>query len=94
MPPVASSQDQHSPATSGKAGQASGRSGNATGTGTGTGTATDSGSSVVVVDQTAPPAEPTLDAPAEPVAEERPRARKGRAKVPSWDEIVFGARPE
>ncbi len=30
----------------------------------------------------------------EPVAEERPRARRGRAKVPSWDEIVFGARPE
>ncbi|MFS0698781.1 septation protein SepH [Cellulomonas sp. 179-A 4D5 NHS] len=26
---------------------------------------------------------------------ERPRAaRKGRAKVPSWDEIVFGAKPE
>ena len=29
-----------------------------------------------------------------PVAAERPRARKGRAKVPSWDEIVFGAKPE
>lgn len=27
-------------------------------------------------------------------AEERPRSRRGRAKVPSWDEIVFGARPE
>jgi hypothetical protein len=25
---------------------------------------------------------------------ERPRNRRGRAKVPSWDEIVFGARPE
>ncbi|WP_456787338.1 septation protein SepH [Cellulomonas sp. P5_C5] len=25
---------------------------------------------------------------------ERPRARRGRAKVPSWDEIVFGAKPE
>ncbi|MFI2751918.1 septation protein SepH [Cellulomonas sp. P22] len=25
---------------------------------------------------------------------ERPKARKGRAKVPSWDEIVFGAKPE
>ncbi|MBX9246877.1 DUF3071 domain-containing protein, partial [Actinotalea ferrariae] len=22
------------------------------------------------------------------------RARKGRASVPSWDEIVFGAKPE
>ena len=34
-------------------------------------------------------AEPT-DEPAE-----RPRAaRRGRAKVPSWDEIVFGAKPE
>lgn len=40
-------------------------------------------------------------APDEPVAEtppplvERPRAgRKGRASVPSWDEIVFGAKPE
>ncbi|WP_029287759.1 septation protein SepH [Cellulomonas sp. HZM] len=31
------------------------------------------------------------DAPDEPG---RSRARKGRAKVPSWDEIVFGARPE
>lgn len=27
-------------------------------------------------------------------ASERPKARKGRAKVPSWDEIVFGAKPE
>ena len=24
----------------------------------------------------------------------RPRSRKGRASVPSWDEIVFGAKPE
>ncbi|MBB2922038.1 septation protein SepH [Cellulomonas cellasea] len=51
---------------------------------------------------------PTSPAAAEPHAEagevadesaavpaERPRAaRKGRAKVPSWDEIVFGAKPE
>ena len=35
-----------------------------------------------------------------PVAAETPapltrqRARKGRASVPSWDEIVFGAKPE
>ncbi|MCC2308576.1 septation protein SepH [Cellulomonas chengniuliangii] len=35
----------------------------------------------------APPAD---EAP----AAERPKARKGRAKVPSWDEIVFGAKPE
>jgi len=39
------------------------------------------------------------DAPAEegadePVAASASRGRKGRAKVPSWDEIVFGARPE
>jgi hypothetical protein len=25
---------------------------------------------------------------------DRPRSRKARAKVPSWDEIVFGAKPE
>ena len=29
-----------------------------------------------------------------PVATPRARARKGRASVPSWDEIVFGAKPE
>ncbi len=35
------------------------------------------------------------DAPVPPPAEERPRpTRRGRAKVPSWDEIVFGAKPE
>ena len=33
-------------------------------------------------------------APDEPVAEERPRTRRARAKVPSWDEIVFGAKTE
>ena len=27
-------------------------------------------------------------------ADERPRSRRARAKVPSWDEIVFGAKPE
>jgi hypothetical protein len=27
-------------------------------------------------------------------AADRPRGRRGRAKVPSWDEIVFGAKPE
>ena len=30
----------------------------------------------------------------EPRAERRSRSRKGRASVPSWDEIVFGAKPE
>jgi DUF3071 family protein len=46
-------------------------------------------------DDTRPPAsdEPVAETPA-PLAE-RPRAgRKGRASVPSWDEIVFGAKPE
>ncbi|ASR54712.1 septation protein SepH [Cellulomonas sp. PSBB021] len=51
-------------------------------------------STVAVADETAPASEPTAEPAAEPAAEERPRARKGRAKVPSWDEIVFGARPE
>ena len=40
---------------------------------------------------------PLPPADAEPVAahaDERPRSRRGRAKVPSWDEIVFGAKPE
>ncbi|MGY4642733.1 septation protein SepH [Cellulomonas sp. URHB0016] len=38
---------------------------------------------------------PVAVAPAEEdVHAERPRARRGRAKVPSWDEIVFGAKPE
>ncbi|AEE46280.1 septation protein SepH [Cellulomonas fimi] len=46
-----------------------------------------------------PALEPVVEQadPAEPVHEpaaERPRSRKGRAKVPSWDEIVFGAKPE
>jgi len=43
------------------------------------------------------PVEPVAQAPAAAVGDdtERPRAaRRGRAKVPSWDEIVFGARPE
>lgn len=47
------------------------------------------------------PAEPVPTQPhpeqavaAVPPAEERPRTRRGRAKVPSWDEIVFGAKPE
>lgn len=29
-----------------------------------------------------------------PDASPRPRARRGRASVPTWDEIVFGAKPE
>ncbi|NUU17922.1 DUF3071 domain-containing protein [Cellulomonas humilata] len=36
----------------------------------------------------------TPAAAAEHDENERPRARRGRAKVPSWDEIVFGAKPE
>src|SRR5690606_8806117 len=48
--------------------------------------------------QPAPATEPAgQDEPAEAApAEEktRPRTRKGRAGVPSWDEIVFGARRE
>ncbi|MBT0994894.1 DUF3071 domain-containing protein [Cellulomonas sp. DKR-3] len=39
-------------------------------------------------------AEPTAASADAPAEEQRPRTRKGRAKVPSWDEIVFGARPE
>jgi hypothetical protein len=35
-----------------------------------------------------------LDAAGEPAPAERPRTRRTRAKVPSWDEIVFGAKPE
>ena len=35
-----------------------------------------------------PPRPPSTTTP------ERPRGRRGRAKVPSWDEIVFGAKPE
>jgi hypothetical protein len=37
---------------------------------------------------------PDDDEAAPAVEAHRPRTRKGRAKVPSWDEIVFGARPE
>lgn len=33
---------------------------------------------------------PTPGPAAEPEAEERPRKRRGRASVPSWDEIMFG----
>jgi Protein of unknown function (DUF3071) len=47
---------------------------------------------------TAGPPEPAADTapvPATPAAAtERPRGRRGRASVPSWDEIVFGAKPE
>lgn len=39
--------------------------------------------------------EPVTTPAAEHEDAERPRAaRRGRAKVPSWDEIVFGAKPE
>jgi hypothetical protein len=39
------------------------------------------------------PDEPMPEEDTPPLAE-RPRGRRGRASVPSWDEIVFGARPE
>ena len=42
----------------------------------------------------APADEPVAAAPAAATPDERPRGRKARAKVPSWDEIVFGGRPE
>ncbi len=50
-------------------------------------------------DEHAQPTEPARPAevPAEvaaPRPDEHPRPRRGRAKVPSWDEIVFGAKPE
>ncbi|QGQ19517.1 DUF3071 domain-containing protein [Cellulomonas sp. JZ18] len=45
-----------------------------------------------------PAAEPAADAGAQDRPQDRPaperRARRTRAKVPSWDEIVFGAKPE
>jgi hypothetical protein len=40
------------------------------------------------------PAAPSTAPAAEPEDGDRPRSRRGRAKVPSWDEIVFGAKPE
>ncbi|WNB84441.1 septation protein SepH [Cellulomonas sp. ATA003] len=39
------------------------------------------------------PDEPLPDDAAPPLVE-RPRGRRGRPSVPSWDEIVFGAKPE
>ncbi len=44
-----------------------------------------------------PPAQsqaPTAPDDTPPPLAERPRGRRGRASVPSWDEIVFGAKPE
>jgi hypothetical protein len=38
--------------------------------------------------------EPIPDEDTPPPLAERPRGRRGRASVPSWDEIVFGAKPE
>jgi hypothetical protein len=38
--------------------------------------------------------EPIPDEDTPPPLADRPRGRRGRASVPSWDEIVFGARPE
>ncbi|GAA2722848.1 septation protein SepH [Cellulomonas aerilata] len=40
------------------------------------------------------PDEPVPDDDTPPPLAERPRIRRGRASVPSWDEIVFGAKPE
>jgi hypothetical protein len=40
------------------------------------------------------PDEPLPGEDAAPAAADRPRGRRGRASVPSWDEIVFGAKPE
>ena len=44
-------------------------------------------------DGEAPTLDIAVDAPA-PVERARPRGTKGRPKVPSWDEIVFGARTD
>jgi hypothetical protein len=42
-----------------------------------------------------PEPEPEVEQQPAPAAAERPRSgRRGRASVPSWDEIVFGAKPE
>jgi Protein of unknown function (DUF3071) len=40
------------------------------------------------------PDEPLPQDDAPPPPPDRPRGRRGRASVPSWDEIVFGAKPE
>jgi hypothetical protein len=40
------------------------------------------------------PDEPMPDDDTPPPLADRPRGRRGRASVPSWDEIVFGAKPE
>jgi hypothetical protein len=45
---------------------------------------------LVAAEPTDPPTGPTEGVD----ATTRPRSRKGRASVPSWDEIVFGAKPE
>jgi len=58
-------------------------------------TALSSDSRPTAVDSAEPVAvEVTTPDAAESDESERPRGRRGRAKVPSWDEIVFGARPE
>jgi len=46
---------------------------------------------VVVAREEQPAAEPK--APAKKAAARKPKARRGRASVPSWDEILFGATP-
>lgn len=42
----------------------------------------------------ADPGAAPADAPDDPSPLARPRGRRGRASVPSWDEIVFGAKPD
>lgn len=69
---------------------------------TGSGQEADAGpaSEASPADHPAPQAEPEQvpeKPPAEPAESRRPatkRGRKSRAQVPSWDEIVFGSRPE
>ncbi|MCP2265697.1 septation protein SepH [Promicromonospora thailandica] len=58
-------------------------------------------SSDPAADTAQPPADDPAPAPEKPPAEQAPsrrpapkRGRKSRAQVPSWDEIVFGSRPE
>jgi hypothetical protein len=36
-------------------------------------------------------AQPSLEEAAEEAAVEKPRTRRKRAEVPSWDEIMFGS---
>lgn len=73
------------------------------GSATGTGAPDDAASGLSVVSPgratTSTDGDGTLDIPAEeptppPLERAKPRSGKGRPKVPSWDEIVFGARSD